>query len=110
MGAGEQMPRSRYCRCCKDFHDLDQAWPQACAGHFGQRGEDAGFYIQSDTVDGFRSMADGKMYNSKSKYRAELKARGMVELGNDQIRSRPTPLPPVRETLRQTLQQLNGRA
>lgn len=102
------MARSRFCRVCKDFHDLEQAWPSECVGHFGVRGEDAGFYVQSDTVDGFRSMADGKMYDSKSKYRAELKARGLVELGNDRIEQRPAHKTPVRETLRQTYQQLRG--
>lgn len=40
------------------------------------------------------SQADGRGYTSKSRYRAELKARGMVELGNDRIEPklfRPTP-------------------
>lgn len=31
----------------------------------------------------FQSMADGKMYDSKSRYRAELRARGFEELGNE---------------------------
>jgi hypothetical protein len=33
--------------------------------------------------DAVKSMADGKMYDSKSAYRKSLKAQGMVELGND---------------------------
>jgi hypothetical protein len=39
--------------------------------------------IISDTQAPFRSMADGKIYDSKSAYRAELKARGYREVGND---------------------------
>lgn len=34
-------------------------------------------------VHGLQSMFDGKHYDSKSKYRAELKAHGYVEMGND---------------------------
>lgn len=33
--------------------------------------------------DAIKSMADGKMYDSKSEYRKELKRQGLVELGND---------------------------
>lgn len=102
------MARSRYCRICKDFHDLEQAWPEACIGHFGNVGGEAGFYVVSDNIEAFRSMADGKMYDSKSQYRRDLKARGMVELGNEQPRGRPAEMPRVRDTLRQTLQQLRG--
>lgn len=39
--------------------------------------------VRSDTTDAFRSMADGKLYDSKSNYRAELKRQGMREIGND---------------------------
>lgn len=104
------MARSRFCRVCKDFHDLEQAWPSECAEHFGSRGEDAGFYVQSDTVDGFRSMADGRMYDSKSQYRADLKARGLVEMGNDRVEQRPAYKPPVRDSLRDAYHQLRERA
>lgn len=33
--------------------------------------------------DAIKSMADGKMYDSKSTYRKSLKEKGLVELGND---------------------------
>jgi hypothetical protein len=102
------LARSRFCRVCKDFHDLDEAWPSACVGHFGIKGDDAGFYVQSDTIDAFRSMADGRMYDSKSQYRRDLRSRGMVEIGNDRIEQTPTAPPPVRDALRQAYQQLRG--
>jgi hypothetical protein len=101
------MARSRFCRECKGWHDLNEAWPVECLGHFGIRG-DAGPQIITDTIDPIRSMADGKMYDSKSMYRKELRARGCYEVGNDRIERRPTPLPPVRDTLRQVVQQLRG--
>lgn len=102
------MPRSRFCRCCKDFHDLDQAWPAACAGHFGTQSQGAAPFVISDTIDPFRSMADGLMYDSKSRYRRDLAARGLAEVGNDRIERRETPMPPIRDSLRQTLEQLRG--
>jgi hypothetical protein len=40
-------------------------------------------YVVSDTADAFRSMADGRLYDSKSSYRAELKRQGLREIGND---------------------------
>lgn len=43
--------------------------------------------VISDTTQAFRSMADGQIYDSKSAYRRELKARGFREVGNDM----PTP-------------------
>lgn len=41
------------------------------------------FAIHSDTVEPFRSMADGQHYTSRSRYRAEVKARGLEEVGNE---------------------------
>jgi hypothetical protein len=41
------------------------------------------FHIGRDTTEPFKSMADGKHYDSKSRYRAEIKARGFEELGNE---------------------------
>ena len=102
------MARSRLCRSCKEFHSLDEAWPPACADHFGSRSLGEVAYVISDTIDPFRSMADGRMYDSKSQYRRDLRARGLAEVGNDRIERRETPMPPVRESLRQTLQQLRG--
>jgi hypothetical protein len=101
------MARSRFCRCCKEFHDLDQTWPSACADHFGSVSS-GGLQIISDTTAPFRSMADGKMYDSKSVYRRDLRARGLIEVGNERVQQRQTPPPPVRETLRQVRQQLMG--
>ena len=37
----------------------------------------------ADSMEPTTSMADGRTYDSKSRYRAELKALGFVELGND---------------------------
>ena len=37
----------------------------------------------SDYHEPFKSMATGEMTNSKSRYRAEIRARGFEELGNE---------------------------
>ena len=39
--------------------------------------------LNRDTTDAFRSMADGRLYDSKSAYRQELKRQGLREIGND---------------------------
>lgn len=100
------MARSRLCRCCKDWHDTDAPWPVECYGHFGIVPDRAGPQIISDTIAPFRSMADGQMYDSKSAYRADLKARGMIEVGNERPVQRRQEAPPVRETLRQVKAQM----
>jgi hypothetical protein len=102
------MARSRLCRSCGDFHDLAAPWPEGCAAHFGQTSEEARFYVISDTMAPIRSMADGRMHDSKSVYRRELKARGCIEIGNERVERRHTPLPPIRDDLRRTYQQLKG--
>ena len=44
--------------------------------------------IRDETAE-FLSMADGKTYQSKSRYRRSLKERGLVELGNDRPDRQP---------------------
>lgn len=42
-----------------------------------------GIQVIPDTIDPFRSMADGRFYDSKSAYRRDLRARGYEEVGNE---------------------------
>ncbi len=39
--------------------------------------------IISDTMDGMFHPANGKMYDSKSRFRDETRARGCIEVGNE---------------------------
>lgn len=56
-------------------------------------------YFSSDTIRcewtkrdlEMKSMADGKRYTSKSRYRAEVRARGLDEAGTDPAASRELP-------------------
>ena len=41
----------------------------------------------------FVSMLDGREVTSLAKYRADLRAHGMVELGNEQVKPKPRKLP-----------------
>lgn len=54
----------------------------------------------------FRSMADGKMYDSKSRYRAEVRARGLEEVGNDQIEIRRPEPPSAVEDICRTIAEM----
>ena len=47
--------------------------------------------IISDHHAPFRSMADGRTYESKSAYRRSLKENGFVELGNEMPKGPPAP-------------------
>lgn len=42
----------------------------------------------------FQSMADGKFYTSREKYRADLRARGFEEVGNERAAFDPQPFRP----------------
>ncbi len=53
--------------------------------------------------------ANGKMYDSKSKFRAETKAHGCVEVGNDVRKPRqPVDMPPIRDDIRRAISELGG--
>lgn len=59
-----------------------------------------------DSCEAFRSHADGRYYTSKKKYRAELKARNFVELGNEQVKPKPFKAIDLKPTLHQTLKDI----
>lgn len=67
----------------------------------------------SDSMPPTRHMADGKIYTSKHKFRAETKARGCVEVGNDtkglyrpKAYIPPTKRKETREHIRQSIRAL----
>lgn len=49
-------------------------------------------HLISDDMDYLQSQATGKRFTSKSKYRADLKARGMIEVGNEKLEHRMDPI------------------
>jgi hypothetical protein len=69
---------------CRDWHDTDEPWPAACAGHF-KAVSTAGPQVISDNLDPTWHPATGKRISSKSKFRAETRAAGCVEVGNEKM-------------------------
>ena len=55
------------------------------------------FYFNSDTMEPTQHMASGKMFTSKAKFRAETKAHGCIEVGNEM----PKPRKPIKLSKRQ---------
>ena len=87
------------CQVCGELHELSH-WPH---NHMPEQldlaHEYAGIGIISDNlesiggINGIQSMADGRMYTSKSRLRAEYRARGLTEMGNDKAPERKKPKP-----------------
>lgn len=78
--------RERICKVCNGFHAVE-AWPSACFGHwsFGKRSDLAAPQIIKDCIEPIRSMADGRMYDSRSKYLRSVRAAGCDVVGNDTL-------------------------
>lgn len=70
--------RFRICPDCGEMHEMS-AWP---GNHRRPDEELCSPGVVSDCIE-IKSMADGAMYDSKSRYRQSLKRHGMVEVGND---------------------------
>lgn len=48
-------------------------------------------YVIGDVMDPARHMGTGRMHDSKAKFRADTRATGCVEAGNDPALRRPAP-------------------
>ncbi|MEM9053880.1 MAG: hypothetical protein AAGB16_01025 [Pseudomonadota bacterium] len=73
----------RRCKFCGDFHDVDD-WPDNHREYIpDNRNYDlAAPSVVNDSIE-LQSMADGKMYTSKRVMARESRARGFVEVGNE---------------------------
>jgi len=76
------MARFRLCRACRGFHLVD-AWPQDCATENLARSELPGPAVRVDEISPLRSMADGRLYDSKSAYYASVRRAGCQIVGDD---------------------------
>lgn len=66
--------------------------------------------VISDSCE-FRSMVDGQMVTSKAKYRADLRARGYEEVGNEKLNTAPTPAPKMggmKDDIRRAISELTA--
>jgi hypothetical protein len=85
--------RLRFCRVCRDFHNVEMEWPEACLGHFAKESAPATVHVISDHLDYVMNPADGKRYSSKSKYYKAVRAAGCEIMGSD------TSAPPPRKDI-----------
>ncbi len=68
--------------------------------------------VISDAMAPIRSHADGRMYDSKSAYRADLRARGYVEVGNERAAFDRRPVfdaGPAAPDIKRALEELSSR-
>ncbi len=70
---------------------------------------DATFHVISDTMAPIRSMADGKMYDSKSRYVQGVRDKGCYIVGNDRMDRSTTALPSAGATIKRSIEQLRSR-
>lgn len=73
--------------------------------HASERGPS----VIGDVMPDMMHPANGKRYDSKSRFRAETRARGLTEIGNDRMPARRNiDLPPVRDDIRRAISELGG--
>jgi hypothetical protein len=105
------MVRLRLCRVCNAFHPLGEPWPEACAAHHGEAAA-AAPGIRPDGMDPLRSMADGAVYDSKSRYYAALRAAGCEIVGDDRSgfgAARGQPSQTIGADIKRAIEQLRSR-
>src|SRR5210317_2134326 len=101
--------RERFCRVCREWHDVE-AWPEGCfKAPTVNRSELSAPMLALDTMKPVQSMLDGKIYDSKSALRATYKQAGMVEVGNDSSDTNPKP-PQTQKVKREDVQKSVGKA
>jgi len=97
------MPRSRLCRACGAFHPLEDAWPPACAPEAAAPAP----AVRPDGMAPLRSMADGRLYDSKSAYYASVRRAGCEIVGDDRggfgagARTLPSPGADIKRAIEQ---------
>lgn len=65
--------------------------------------------VISDTMRPMRHPSNGKFYDSKSRFRAETRARGLVEIGNETPKPRKMiDMPAVAPDIARAIQELGG--
>lgn len=90
----------RRCHACGGYHWLSE-WPDNHYSEAPARSDLSAPMVIGDTQDELKSMADGKMYSSKSAMRASYKAANnplgvdFIEVGNDPGRFREKPKPKI---------------
>jgi hypothetical protein len=99
---GPRAGRFLTCQVCGDLHNVYD-WPDNhMPEQFDLAHEYAGIATISDSLEnygliGVQNQADGRHYTSKAKLRADYRARGMIEMGNDKQAPFKRPKPDRKE-------------
>jgi hypothetical protein len=102
--------RQRFCKVCRDWHALDEPWPEACIVRepSGRSSLPMPMVISDNMQPGVHPY-DMRTHDSKASWRAANRAGGYVEVGNDPQRFRK-PQPKIdRAGIRETLKQAKAR-
>jgi hypothetical protein len=108
------MPMLRNCDVClakygvgdaRNWHEPER-WPSECMGHFHKRkGEDKiGLQIMKD-IEPYKNTVDGGVITSRKHHRDFLKARGLVEVGNENVPQKYIEPPPVAPDIVRAMQE-----
>lgn len=65
------------------------------------------FHVISDNMGAVKNMADGRMYDSKSRYRDAVHAAGCRIVGNDRLDRRTSAAPRAGADIKRAIQQLS---
>lgn len=96
----------RRCRACGDYHWTD-AWPDNHVEPMSERSSLPAPMLALDTMDALWHPHDGRMYESKSEFRAITKSSGGEEVGNDTQTDTRTYDAVTRDDVGQAIQKLN---
>lgn len=102
------MARSRHCDACKGWHDLNEPWPTKCLGHFKRLDESntRSAHVMGD-IEPYRAVT-GEIIRGRKQHKDFLKARGVVEVGNEVINKTYEPPPPPREDIKRAIEEHGG--
>lgn len=94
----------------RNWHEPEN-WPAECMDHYRKRkGEERiGLQIMKD-IEPYKAVGlPGKpIIGSRSQHRAEMKAHGMVEVGNEKVTKQYEPAPGLRDDIKRALHQVHG--
>jgi len=111
------MATSRYCRACRNFHDLSEPWPEACYGHFASAKAGSSPQIIKD-IEPYQAVATdiatgtAPVIRSRREHQEFLRRNRYVEVGNEYNKgplAKPIENDSPREAIRSAVREVLGR-
>jgi len=99
---------SRHCDVCNEWHDLNAPWPSSCIGHYTKRDERNGKdpNIIQDLAP-YKNVY-GEVIGGRKQHRDFLRARGVIEVGNEMVTKRYEAPPDLSNDIRRAVQEHGG--